>query len=487
MLTSLNQMLSRMDTLVPDRRCLRASDGQHAGLESDTSRVSILMPKSDLSFAYELSLKPKAWDYKIQCDDGMHRTNRFFACLLFEPIKVKVMHEARFRGKSNVFRMQGVHTDELSGLISIAFAKQEVHIRRCDLQRCAEIANQFDFWRPVTNFLWRRLHAGLQNELQQICHEMRDAECDLTKQHWAEMLAVTPTQPLPKRFSYSETPLTRVEQGSYYGKRVYEVFFKPVVSAETTATAAAHVLPWPDLDLHAVPMTDLRAIVSFDHVKTQVGYPAFDRIYEGAPLNTVHSAERPQCVGRFYLYHNSDTHRRMNADDGEKRIVFLLGFTSSGERAYVLYHLGVTSVHSHELCTITNGAGGDDAAARARADLILNALPPPSRHDFGEAVCQHIDELTPGAYYHCLSDLLYEQDRMDGVRDDDSYRRRPVLYVGPAPEGKAYIFGNQREVAVDIRYLHPLENDPMDPHVEWGSGLTDREHSPEGERRNHRW
>jgi hypothetical protein len=38
---------------------------------------------------------------------------------------------------------------------------------------------------------------------------------------------------------------------------------------------------------------------------------------------------------------------------------------------------------------------------------------------------------------------------------DESRRRIPVLYLGPAPEGKAYIFGCDREVIVNVENLYP--------------------------------
>ena len=117
--------------------------------------------------------------------------------------------------------------------------------------------------------------------------------------------------------------------------------------------------------------------------------------------------------------------------------------------AYVQAESEVMRVNLADIHSLQKGQGGDDADSCLRADVILNARPSPGDVAFGETRCESIDDLMPGEYYHCPSGVLFDET----IDDDRSYMRTPVLYLGPAPEGLAYIFGHKRVAQVEVRYL----------------------------------
>jgi hypothetical protein len=461
MLTSL---LSRIDALVPDRRCLR---GVRPGLEEDETHIVLQMPKSDLYYVYQLNLDAKTWDYTIRCNDGMVRINRFFACVLFEPIQTKVMAEG-WTNTPEEYYMKEVNEDELHALLTITFAKGPVSLRKRDLVRCAEIAAITLFWEPARLFLQQSIEKELSVEIRAIEKEVSDQEQELARPY---VMNVQPkTKELPRRYSYGKQAVQWVERGVFY---VYKDFWGGptiVLSADTIPhTEPKSMVRCIDYPLRryteTIPMNKLYPIKNFDHVIAQVGYPAIDRILEGESLNPVTVDTIPQLVGKFYTFHGSYTTGRTNAVmDRDLKIVFLLGFSNNGSNAYIAYPLveGVKLVDSHDLHTITMGEGATDEAACSRANLILNADPPPSTDVFGSTPCTNITGLTAGAYYECPYSALHEPM---GTIDTRWVHRTPVLYLGPAPEGKAYVFGRDREAIVDVEYLYPqVKPETREPH-----------------------
>jgi hypothetical protein len=479
MLTSL---LSRIDALVPDRRCLRAVEGMHTkpGLEEDETHIVLQMPKSDLYYVYQLNLDPKTWDYTIRCNDGMVRINRFFACVLFEPIQTKVMQEG-WTNTPEEYYMKEVNEEELRALLLITFAKGPVSLRKRDLVRCAEIAAVTLFWEPARLFLQQSIEKELSIEIRAIEKEVTDQEMTLTLPY---IMNVQPNmKELPKRYSYGKKAVEWVIRGEFYV--CLDNWGDPqiVLCADTIYHAnpkkMVNVLDYPRRQYpRAFPMKELHPLKSFDQVKAQVGYPAIDHIQEGESPNPVTVDTIPQLVGKFYTFHNSYTTGRTNAVmDRDLKIVFLLDFSDNGRNAYIAYPLeeGVKLVDPHDLRTITMGEGATDEAACSRANLIMNADPPPSTDVFGSTPCTNIAELRAGAYYECPYNALRKPM---GTIDTQWVHRTPVLYLGPAPEGKAYVFSRDREAIVDVKYLYPQTED-LYPQ-------TEEEMSPRGRSRRTR-
>jgi hypothetical protein len=449
MLTSLNQMLSRMDALVLDRRCLRAEEGVHENpsLEEDETRMVLQMPKSDLYDAYQLNLDPNTWDYRIICDDGNVPINRAFACLLFDSIKTKELGGG-WDTTQREFRMLGVNEDELRGLLCLAFQKVSMTTR--DMVRCVDIANAYFFWEPARLFLVQ----SIDNEL---ASEVGDIEKQIGEQERTIMSNIKPKEDLPRRYTFSTKAVRWVDEGEYYGLLIDDCYIKMVVSAETVRyypTRTAHVLAWPTRHIQEVPIPHLHALLNFDGVTAKVGYPLIDQMYEGEPLKDITEGMEPLLVGKFYVHYDLDTDRQTKAKWITKRlIVFLLGFSMKGKKAYIFrpQEQGIASVDSNKLYPITRGEGATDEATCTRANVILDADPPPASYNFGETHCTDITQLKTGEYYH-WNDLMAESDSgCDCVAG--SRRRIPVLYLGPALGGKAYVFARKREMIVNVEYL----------------------------------
>jgi hypothetical protein len=465
MLTSLNQMLSRMDALVLDRRCLRAEEGVHEtpSLEEDETRMLLQMPKSDLSSAYKLNSDEKTWDYKIVCDDGDVPINRFFACLLFEPIKTKVL-STDWNNTPEGFRMLRVNKDELCGLIEIGFEKGPVSVTKRGLVRCAEIANAYRFWEPTRLFLDQSIDHELSIQVQMIEEEIREKERTITEPY---MSNVTPKRGPPRRYAFSTKAVQWVEEGEIYGQLNRQIYYKLVVSAETIhhrPSANVHVLAraYHQIGMapEIVPMTRLHSLLNFDDVTAKVGYPVYGRMREGESLKDITKGMEPQLVGKFYVYY--DTFRQTNLEYiTERLIVFLLGFNMDCRKAYIFrtQRDGVLILDSNQLHIIEEGEGATDEDTLKRANVIVNADPIYLRYVFGNTPCTNITQLTIGTYCHYSYEALVGDDPMTKTfeRDcvDESRRRIPVLYLGPAPEGKAYIFGCDREVIVNVENLYP--------------------------------
>jgi hypothetical protein len=186
--------------------------------------------------------------------------------------------------------------------------------------------------------------------------------------------------------------------------------------------------------------------LDFDDVKAQVGYPDFDEIVMGAPLSTSRDEAN---VGKFYVLRSANPYGRTNAVmANDHTIAFLLMVEDDG-MAYVQAESEVMRVNLADIHSLQKGQGGDDEDSRRRADVIVNAGPSPRDIAFGETRCKSIGDLRPGEYYHCPSDVLFDR----AIDDDRSYMRTPVLYLGPAPKGLAYIFGHKRVAQVEVQYL----------------------------------
>jgi hypothetical protein len=459
MLTSLNQMLSRMDALVPDGRCLRAGGDGKPRLEEDETRVLLQMPKSDFYHAYELNLNKKSWDYTIWCRDKAVRINRFFACLLFENIRAKVMKDG-WNNTQRGYGMPEVNAEELRGLIQIAFQKDTVSIRKCDLVRCAFIANTLLFWEPVRMFLCHSLDKELSVE---ICHLDKGISEEETTLADARTRSVRPNRTLPNRYSFGTKAVTWVDIGEYYGY-FHDGSYQAVVSADTIhghPQSLVNVLPLGSPNPRILPMPSLYALRSFDAVTAKVGYPATDNIRERALPENITAENEPRLVGRFYIHHPIDEDELPNDDEEFPLVVFVLEFAEDGRLAYITHPLmkDVSLVHTNELRAITVGEGAADADACARANLILNAGPVPyEREVFSTTPCTNIAQLTPGKYCESMFD--------PHTGTVDIHRRQPTLYLGPAPDGKAYVYDFRGEEAiVDIAYLYPQirEQDGLRP------------------------
>jgi hypothetical protein len=455
MLTSLNQLLSRMDALVPGGRCLRAEEGAHEKPrpEEDETRMELQMPKvpeSDLYNAYRRNLNKTTWDYKIICDDGEVPINRAFACLLFESIKTK---EVRWATTQKEFRMLGVNEDELRGLIRLAF--QKVLVTKRDLVRCIEIAKNYLFWGPALRFLVQ----SIDNDL---AIEESDIEKQIGEQERTIMSNITPKKDLPRRYAFSTQAVRWVEVGKFYGLLMDDGYIQTVISAETLyfyPNRTVHVLTWPTRHIQNVPISHLHALLNFDGVTAKVGYPVMERMYEGGSLKDISEETEPLLVGKFYAYYDSGTDRRNVKWMAKRLIVFLLGFSVKGEKAYILHpqHQGIASVDPNKLYTIERGEGATDEATCTRANVILDADPPPAYHNFGDTRCTNITQLNIGEYCHLNDPMVAENDPARACVDD-SRRRIPVLYLGPAPDSRAYVFAHKREMIVNVEYLFLRRN-----------------------------
>jgi hypothetical protein len=517
MISSLNRMLSRMDTLVADRRFLGSEVGVDLGsVQPDMSYVSLQLPVSDLSFAYEMNSNMELHNYSILCADKPYPIDRFFAMLLFEPIRIKEMGGIGTKriggvettemdgveatemggiakttmGGSDTIEMGGVETTDMSGvettdavsggplnhfdmrdvtheelgyLIAISFVGRKVELRKCDLVRLALIADQYLFWKPVRFFLWFSLCNGISRDLVDIRREVDLAQTEFTRVHQGEMLKVLPSRALPKRYAFSVDAVRDVAVGCFYGD-YNDDFHATVLCVGTVGTASGaggsasnvYVLTWPRRSLRTVPMHGLHALLDFDTVRARVGYPVFGDVVEGRSLSMLDSSELSLCIGLFYVYRPLFTEgRTYTVVASDYTFAFVLGLSSTG--AYVLLRSGVVHVGLNDLHVIEHGHGAADPGACARADLILNARPRPVDGIFGDRKCEALVDLEIGTYYHCPSSALYGDD----IGRDPRYSRTGVLYLGPASGTKVYVYGHKREVQVDFQYLRLRDVDEV--------------------------
>jgi len=457
MISSLNRMLAKMDTFVAGERFL-GTEVDTMALDTvnewDMSYVSLQMPNSDLSFAYELNKSMEFHNYKIMCVDGPYPIDRFFAMLLFDSIRTKETGGMVFDGPPDQFDMsKDVLIEELKALIDISFISHTVTIRWCELVRCAKVAHKYWFWKPLRLFLWGSIHAGISRDIADIRQGLDSAEAALSVEHRTELAKVEPSVNLPRKYEFSLEPVTGVTRGHFYGEyqEWRHVLVVGVEEVTPGTSGNVYVLTWPDRSLRNVPINKLRAVLGFDDVKARVGYPVFDRIEPGVHLARADDGPLHGRVGTFCTYHDSNTMGRTNAVlVNDYTLAFILGFSNGVSGAYVLLRSRVEHVALDELCTIVEGQGGTDDDARRRADVIVNAKTPPMNASFSDRSCESIGELVIGKYYQCPSAALYGRTIADHRRS----LRTAVLYLGVASDTEVFIYGNKREARVEFKYLH---------------------------------
>lgn len=271
------------------------------------------------------------------------------------------------------------------------------------------------------------------------------------------------TKHFPKRYAYGTQAVYGVKRGEFYVflDRGYALIMLSAEDVHARPTHLVRGLRYPNRHMLTVPMSQLYPIRTFDHVIAQVGYPAIDHTQEGEEFpQDITPDTLPQLVGKFYTYHVSHTTGRTNAVmDTERKIVFLLGLTDQSNKVYICSPLqeDVLMANCTDLRTITNEVTDDNACKRA--NKIMHADSPPSGDVFSTTPCTNIQQLRAGTYYHCPPDALRGNARID----NRWINRTPVLYLGPAAaEGKAYVFGDDQEAIVDVKYLYPLDAAEMD-------------------------
>jgi hypothetical protein len=489
MISSLNRMLSSMDALADGKPGPVTAVGV-VGMDvgdawmQDTSYVTLQMPSSDISCAYDLHNRLEYHNYSIKCKGGeIYPIDRFFAMLLFEPIKRKELSAAPFAGVPNQFDMDDVIHEELSGLLKISFCKSNVELRMCDLVRCAKVAHKYEFWKPVTYFLWYSVYDRISHSISEISSDVKLAMDELDAVRRSQMLQVTPLAPLPKRYAFSMDAVQAVVEGRFYGECDDDLNV-PVVCAESAQMVPGsgvngsafnvYVLTWPRLSLRVVPMHKLRALLDFDTVGARVGYPVFSEVVGGHRLSMLERGELDRYIGLFCVYSPLYTEgRTYTVMANDYTFAFVLGFSGAG--AYVLLRSGVLHVELGDLCVIERGRGEPDAASCRRANLILKAAPRPRDDMFGDEGCGDITRLRVGTYYHCPACFLFG----DPLERDSRYSRTPVLYLGAASATHVYVYGHKREAMVEFRYLRFLDREEAGPEdegsdpAEWDPSLDD--------------
>ena len=401
------------------------------------SVVRLVMPTSGFSSLYELNSNSVFQDFAISCKNGgIYRTNRFFACFLFEGVPKD---------------MSDVSLPDLSEMISM-LCSCELRLQVRDLKRYVDIANRYKFWKPVRLVLSRGLQVSISRELRDIEHESERFMSDLDAQRRAQLLFTRPRKPFPRRYYFTHDVVAEPVIGVYYLERRDH---RPQV-----VLCAGSVTVSVESDLYVVCGGVVRVcmrrhlceILDFDQVKAAVGYPIYTQLRTGTRLGP--GMDQSDFIGRVYMCDLSavDTRRFL---EGIIIVALFLG-SASGEEAFVWIDSRVALVRLTSLSCIKRGGGADDDDAKSRADVIFSAKPPPRAGAYSDTVvCTSANDLTVGEYYECPNQAFNGKE----VTDTGLYFKKPVLYLGRGTDESVYVFAEKREALVPFRWMFPQHAD----------------------------
>jgi hypothetical protein len=363
---------------------------------------------------YKAQGKKRHADFVIHLKDGALKTNRLFACTLFDVIATKLESDLVSEPHKAFYIMDDVCLHELKALIGLVCG-QTKQMQQEEMLRLLSIGRQYLIPEFLINLL---VSDSLQLLLETIAELKREEN---------EMAAVlvdqyAPPTPLPKWFGYSKNPLNEAEKAAVKMGQHYCLLEKSAVSpfdviAWHGATVISEVqgreafIRYFDEDLaktvaKKMDIGSLHLLLNFDGVTPKTVYPA-NRFIDDVFFR------QNEIVQKYIEFDEVDVHRnadkvghfcvrKVPVDYGDSNIVFFLGVCDE-HSIFGLKDGNLVDIKATDW-KIVDSIDPDYVEDLQYTQLIVNAVPLRS-HDFSlrpTGLPRH--ELRLGAYYGCIVD-----------------------------------------------------------------------------------
>jgi hypothetical protein len=394
-------------------------------------------------------------DFVIHLKDGALKTNRLFACTLFDVIATKLESELVSEPHKAFFIMDDVCLDELKALIGLVCG-QTKQMQQEEMLRLLSIGRQYLIPEFLINLLVSDSLQLLLETIAELKREENEVAAVLVDQY-------APPTPLPKWFGYSKNPLNEAEIAAVKMGQHYCILEKSAVSpfdviAWHGATVISEVqgreafIRYFNEDLaktvaKKMDIGSLHLLLNFDSVTPKTVYPA-NRFIDGVFFRQI------EIVQEYIEFDEVDVHR--NADkvghfcvrkvpehDVDSNIVLFLGVCDE-HSIFGLKDGYLVNIKATEW-KIVDSIDPDCVEPNdiQYTQLIVNAVTLRS-HEFSLRPTQlpgH--ELGLGAYYGCIVDgggTVLEEPRpvlLLAIEQGGEYvrlltcNRSPSIYTAP--------------------------------------------------------
>jgi hypothetical protein len=365
---------------------------------------------------YKAQGKKRHADFVIHLKDGALKTNRLFACTLFDVIATKLESDLVSEPHKAFYIMDDVCLHELKALIGLVCG-QTKQMQQEEMLRLLSIGRQYLIPEFLINLLVSDSLQLLLETIAELKREENEMATVLVDQY-------APPTPLPKWFGHSKNPLNEAEIAAVKMGQHFCLLEKSAVSpfdviAWHGATVISEVqgrdafIRYFDEDLaktvaKKMDIGSLHLILNFDGVTPKTVYPAnrfiddvfyrqIEIVQEYIQFDEVDVHINADKVGHFCV-------REVPEDDGDSNIVLFLGVCDK-HSIFALKDGNLVNVKA----TYWKIVDSIDLRYVEPNDiqytqLIVNAVPLRS-HDFSPRPTElRGGELRLGAYYGCIVD-----------------------------------------------------------------------------------